>query len=93
MSKLFEDKPIGAMSAKNKEGRSLDQLKDLDGKIVEAIVKVKSLKEDKVVLEARVKELEKQLADRDTALSSLSDEKTDIRGQIEDLLSELESIE
>ena len=71
----------------------MDQLKDLDGKIVEAIVKVKTLKEDKAALEARVKELEKLLAEKDSAIDNLSSEKVDIRGQLTDLLDELESIE
>jgi len=93
MSKQSKDESTGAMSAQNKEGGSLDQLKDLDGKIVEAIVKVKSLKEEKAVLEAKVKELEGKLAERDDALSDLSTEKSGIRGQIQDLLSELESID
>ena len=64
-----------------------------DGKIVEAIVKVKTLKEDKLKLEGRIKELEGQLDERDAQIKRLSDEKTDVRGQIEDLLGELESID
>ena len=71
----------------------MDQLKDLDGKIVEAIVKVKTLKEEKAALEVKVKELEKQLAEKDSAIDNLSSEKVDIRGQLTDLLDELESIE
>ena len=71
----------------------MDQLKDLDGKIVEAIVKVKTLKEEKAALEVRVKELEKLLAEKDSAIDDLSSEKVDIRGQLTDLLDELESIE
>ena len=71
----------------------MDQLKDLDGKIVEAIVKVKTLKEEKAALEVKVKELEKLLAEKDSAIDDLSSEKVDIRGQLTDLLDELESIE
>ena len=66
----------------------MDQLKNLDGKIVEAIVKVKSLKEDKLKLEGRIKELEGQLDEKDVEIKRLADEKSDVRGQIEDLLGE-----
>lgn len=93
MGKLFDnDIPAGVGSGK-KEARTLEQLKNLDGKIVEAIVKVKSLKEDKAKLEARIKDLEKQLSEKDAELTRITDEKMDVRGQIEDLLNELESIE
>ncbi len=76
-----------------KEARTLDQLKNLDGKIVEAIVKVKTLKEDKAKLEARIKELEGMLAEKNEEIKGLSMEKGDVRGQIAELLEELESIE
>ena len=94
MNKLFDDPPAeGGRSRKAKEARSLDELKNLDGKIVEAIVKVRTLKAEKATLEARVKELEGMLAQKDEEIKNISSEKHSIKGQIQDLLSELETIE
>jgi chromosome segregation ATPase len=93
MSELFDNEIPSSIGKGNKEARTLEQLKNLDGKIVEAIVKVKSLKEDKARLEARVKELESEANEKDLEIKKLSEEKLDVRGQIEDLLGELESIE
>ena len=93
MGKQPDNEIPAKIGGRQKEARTLDQLKNLDGKIVEAIVKVKSLKEDKIKLEARIKELEGMLAEKDVEIKGLSDEKGDLRGQIEDLLEELEGIE
>ncbi len=90
---LLENESPGNIRDKDKETRTLEELKNLDGKIVEAIVKVKSLKEDKIKLESRIKELEGMLDDKDAEIKRLSEEKTDVRGQIESLLGELESID
>ena len=93
MGKQPDNKIPANIGGRQKEARTLDQLKNLDGKIVEAIVKVKSLKEDKAKLETRVKELEGMLAEKDEEIKGLSEEKGDVRGQIADLLEELEGIE
>ena len=93
MSKQPDNEIPANIGGRQKEARTLDQLKNLDGKIVEAIVKVKSLKEDKAKLETRVKELEGMLAEKDEKIKGLSEEKGDVRGQIADLLEELEGIE
>ncbi len=93
MGKQPDNEIPANIGGRQKEARTLDQLKNLDGKIVEAIVKVKSLKEDKAKLEARVKELEGMIAEKDEEIKGLSEEKEDVRGQIADLLEELEGIE
>ncbi len=93
MGKQPDNEIPANIGGRQKEARTLDQLKNLDGKIVEAIVKVKSLKEDKAKLETRVKELEGMLAEKDEEIKGLSEEKGDVRGQIADLLEELEGIE
>jgi uncharacterized coiled-coil protein SlyX len=51
------------------------------------------LKEDNTTLEARVRELESRLAEKEDELRLLSSEKSNIREQISDLLNELETIE
>ncbi len=76
-----------------KEDKPLDRLKDLDEKIASAISKVKALKEEKILLEQRVRELEAQLKEKNQEIERLSSEKFAIKGQIEDLLNELETIE
>lgn len=71
----------------------MDKLKDLDNKIAAAITKVKTLKAEKAKLEERVSELENALGEKETEIKRLASEKTDVRGQIESLLEELETIE
>ena len=93
MSKRTDNEIQTNIAGIQKEARTLDQLKNLDGKILEAIVKVKTLKEDKIKLQARIKELEDQLTAKDVEIKNLSEEKVDVRGQIVDLLEELEGIE
>jgi chromosome segregation ATPase len=89
---LFDDSK-GSEPTKPKEAKFLDKLKDLDDKIAAAINKVKTLKAEKAKLEQRVSELENALGEKETELQRLSSEKTDVRGQIESLLEELESIQ
>ncbi len=70
----------------------MDKLKDLDNKIAAAISRVKTLKAEKAELEKKVSELEKALGEKEAEIERLTSEKTDIRGQIESLLEELESV-
>jgi chromosome segregation ATPase len=91
-STLFDDSK-GSGPAKPKEAKVLDKLKDLDNKIAAAITKVKTLKAEKAKLEERVSELENALGEKETEIKRLASEKTDVRGQIESLLEELETIE
>jgi len=71
----------------------LETLRNLDEKIVSAIEKVRVLREEKISLENRVRELEALLNEKNMEIESLRTEKTSVKGQIEELLSELESIE
>ncbi|MFC1769483.1 cell division protein ZapB [Nitrospirota bacterium] len=77
----------------HREAVSVNELKSFDGKILDAIVKIKALKKEKIELEDKVKELEAKVAQMDVELQSVSDERNAIKGQISDLLSELEEIE
>ncbi len=71
----------------------METLRSLDEKIVAAIEKVRVLKEEKASLEKRVRDLEALLNEKNREIEGLRAEKTSVRGQIEELLSELESIE
>lgn len=78
----------------NKEASPLDILQGLDeDKIASAIGKVRVLKQEKTLLESRVRELESLLAQKEAEVENLQIEKTDIKNQIEGLLAELDSIE
>lgn len=76
-----------------KEDKPLNRLKNLDEKISNAVNKVKALKEEKVLLERRIQELEAQLNEKSKEVERLSSEKNVIKDQIEDLLNELETLE
>lgn len=71
----------------------MNRLKNLDEKIASAVNKVKALKEEKTVLERKIRELEALLNEKNQEIESLSSEKTAIKNQIEDLLNELETLE
>ena len=71
----------------------MDRLKGLDEKISGAINKVKILKEEKQVLAQRVKDLETLLTEKDQEVLRLSSDKAAIKGQIEELLGELDTLE
>ncbi len=71
----------------------METLRNLDEKIVSAIEKVRVLREEKISLENKVRELEALLNEKNMEIESLRTEKTSVKGQIEELLSELESIE
>jgi len=71
----------------------LETLRSLDEKIAQAIEKIRSLKEEKAALQRRVQELEALLDERNQELERLRSEKSIVKGQIEELLSELETLE
>ena len=71
----------------------MDRLKELDGKIANAINKVKTLKDEKASLKRQVEELQSRLIEKEEEIRSLSEDKTTIKDQITDLLNELETIE
>ncbi len=76
-----------------KEERELERLRNLDEKIADAINRVKALKEEKQALERRVHELEILLNEKNEEIERLRSEKVAVKGQIEDLLREIESLE
>lgn len=82
-----------AVLIKNKEEEQLDRLKGLDEQISGAINKVKALKEEKLVLEQRVKDLEVLLNEKNQEVLRLSSDKAVIKSQIEELLGELDTLE
>ena len=71
----------------------MDRLRGLDLKLTEAIEKVKNLKAEKSALEKRLKTLEDSIHLKDLEIDSLRHEKTSIKGQIEELLGEIEAIQ
>lgn len=86
---LFDDNILKA----DKEDNKLERLKEVDNKIAAAISKVKALKEEKMVLEKMVSDLEAQLAQKNREVASLSSDNIAIQSQIEELLHELETLE
>ncbi len=89
---LFDDDRT-PKPTESKEGKLLDRLKELDEKIAGAIEKVKALKAEKAELQKKVIELENTIKEKDAEIKSLSSDRSNVRGQIESLLEELESIE
>lgn len=90
---LFDDNAFSNSFDTKKEEKPLNRLKNLDEKIANAVGKVKALKEEKVVLERRIRELEAKLIEKDREVEKLSSEKAAIKNQVEDLLNELETLE
>lgn len=90
---LFDDNTFSKSLDSKKEEKPLNRLKNLDEKIANAVGKVKALKEEKVVLERRIRELEAQLTEKNQEVEKLSSEKAAIKNQVEDLLNELETLE
>ncbi|MDP2158680.1 MAG: cell division protein ZapB [Nitrospirota bacterium] len=71
----------------------MDRLKNLEEKIATAVDRVKALKEEKMSLERKIRELESLLDDKNREVESLKEEKTSIKSQVEELLEELETLE
>ncbi len=68
-------------------------LKTFEEKITYAVEKVKALKEEKIALEKRVSDLEKKIVLKDQELERQTIEKASIKKQIEELLTELDTLE
>ena len=81
------------MTTSQKEGTPLERLKNLEDNIARAIGKVKALKEEKILLERKIKDLEQQLNEKNQEIERLSSEKVTVKHQLEELLSELETLE
>ncbi len=98
---LFDDEPLapsalssgGTPAHISKEVAPVDRLKNLEEKIATAVERVKALKEEKISLERKIRELESLLDDKNREVESLKDEKTSIKSQVEELLEELETLE
>jgi septal ring factor EnvC (AmiA/AmiB activator) len=71
----------------------LDRLKNLEEKITAAVERVKALKEEKTMLERKVRDLETLLNEKSQEIEALRSEKSSIGNQIAELLSELEAME
>lgn len=68
-------------------------MQSVEEKISQVIEKVRNLKEEKSAVEKRNKELEEALKAKEQEIDRLSNEKTTIKTQIEDLLKELDGFE
>jgi chromosome segregation ATPase len=98
---LFDDTSRGESSDENKnesctikkEVLPLDRLKNLEEKITAAVEKVKALKEEKNLLETKIRDLENLLNEKNREIETLRSEKSSIGNQLQELLSELETIE
>ena len=91
---LFDDNQHTEKSTViRKEGMPLEKLKNLEDKIATAIERVKTLKDEKVLLHRKIRDLEELLDEKNQEIEHLRSEKNVVKSQIEDLLSELEMIE
>ncbi len=77
----------------HREVLHLDRLKNLEQKITAAVERVKALKEDKALLERKIRDLESLLDERNQEIETLKSEKSSIGSQLEELLNELDTIE
>ena len=76
-----------------KEAIPLERLKNLEEKITAVVERVKALKEEKTSLERKISDLEALLNEKNQIIESLTAEKASIKTQVEELLTELETIE
>ncbi len=71
----------------------MEIVKALEEKISYVVEKVKDLKEEKSMLQQKIIQLEDIIKIKDRELEQLTNEKATVKGQIEDLLKELDSME
>jgi len=76
-----------------KEVAPLEKLRSLEDKISSAIERVKTLKDEKAVSERRIRELEQMLDEKNQEVEMLKADKNAIKGQLESLLEEIETLE
>jgi chromosome segregation ATPase len=86
-------KPENDSSTLHREVLTLDRLKNLEEKITAAVERVKALKEEKTLLERKIRDLESLLDEKNREVEAMKSEKSSIGSQLEELLSELETIE
>jgi chromosome segregation ATPase len=90
---LFDDSQrLDQSTGLRKEVTSLERLKNLEDKITTAIERVKTLKEEKLIMQRKLKELEGLLNEKNEEIDQIRYEKNTIRNQIESLLDELETL-
>jgi len=87
------ERPADIFYDRKKETIPLERLKNLEEKIAAVVIRVKALKEEKNSLERKIQELEGLLNEKNQTIESLTAEKASIKTQVEDLLTELETIE
>ncbi len=94
MRSLFDDdQRMEEPNEATKEVKPLEKLKNFEDKISVAIERVKTLKEEKGLTDKRIKDLERLLDDKNQEVEMLRAEKNLIKGQLEALLSEIETLE
>ena len=94
MRSLFDDdQRMEEPNEAIKEVKPLEKLKNFEDKISVAIERVKTLKEEKGLTDRRIKELERLLDEKNQETEMLRAEKNLIKGQLEALLSEIETLE
>ena len=71
----------------------MEPLKNLESQISLAIEKIRDLKEARMALERRTRELEAAVDQKNEEIQNLINEKNGIKTQIESLLNELQDIE
>lgn len=91
---LFDDDQIEDVSKERiQEVKPLEKLKSLEDKISTAIERVKTLKEEKILFERKIREFERLLDEKSQEVEQLRAEKNAIKYQLESLLSELDTLE
>jgi chromosome segregation ATPase len=91
---LFDDDQLPDQPKElTKEVKPLEKLKNLEDKISTAIERVKTLKEEKSLSERKIRELEMLVDEKNQELEQLRSEKNSMKGQLEALLSEIETLE
>ncbi len=89
---LFDDGRNDSFTIQ-REVLPLDRLRNLEEKIAAAVERVKALKEEKTLLDRKIRDLEALLNDRNQEIEAMKSEKNSIGSQLEELLHELDSIE
>jgi chromosome segregation ATPase len=91
---LFDDDQLMDQPENNKkEVMPLEKLRSLEDKISSAIERVKTLKEEKAINDRRIRELEQMLDEKNQEVEILKSDKNAIKGQLEALLEEIETLE
>jgi len=71
----------------------LERLKNLEEKISVAVERVKALKEEKTILERKLREYEEMLNEKNREIEAMRSEKSSIGIQLEELLTELDTFQ